>query len=64
MLPELDVINMNGRLYDPITARMLSVDNFAGMDGTSQSFNRYSYVYNNPMMYTDPSGECPIPRSA
>ena len=23
MLPELDVINMNGRLYDPITARMI-----------------------------------------
>jgi len=57
MLPEFNLINMNGRLYDPIVGRMLSVDNFAGLDGSSQSFNRYSYVINNPMMYTDPTGE-------
>ena len=38
---------------------MLSIDNYAGQDGSSQSFNRYSYVLNNPLMYTDPDGENP-----
>lgn len=57
MLMDLDLINMNGRLYDPLVARMLSVDEYAGLDGSSQSYNRYSYVYNNPLMYTDPTGE-------
>jgi len=61
MLPELDIINMNGRLYDPRIGRMISVDNYAGIDGTSQSYNRYSYVQNNPLMYTDPSGEFSVP---
>ncbi|MEY4877575.1 MAG: tRNA(Glu)-specific nuclease WapA precursor [Bacteroidota bacterium] len=46
---------MNGRLYDPVVGRMLSTDNY--VQGGSQGFNRYSYVHNNPMKYTDPSGE-------
>ena len=57
MLPEFDLINMNGRLYDNTIGRMLSADNYAGYDGTSQSYNRYSYAFNNPLKYTDPSGE-------
>ena len=60
MLPQLDLVNMNGRLYDPKIARMLSVDNFAGHEGSSQGYNRYSYVMNNPLMYTDPTGEDPL----
>ncbi len=59
MLPTLGIINMNGRLYDPMIGRMFSVDNYSGQNGTSQSFNRYSYVYNNPLMYNDPGGEFP-----
>lgn len=51
------LINMNGRMYDPALGRMLSPDNYAGLDGTTQSFNRYSYVMNNPLKYTDPTGE-------
>ena len=51
---------MNGRLYDPALGRMLSPDNYAGADGTTQSFNRYSYVLNNPLKYTDPDGENPL----
>ena len=42
---------MNGRLYDPVLGRMLSPDPF------TQNFNRYSYVLNNPLRFTDPSGE-------
>ncbi|PKP47772.1 MAG: hypothetical protein CVT92_16695 [Bacteroidetes bacterium HGW-Bacteroidetes-1] len=51
------LINMNGRMYDPVVSRMLSPDNFVQAPDFSQSFNRYSYCLNNPLIYTDPSGE-------
>ena len=57
MMPEFGLINMNGRLYDPALGRFLSPDNFVQMPDNSQSFNRYSYCLNNPLKYTDPSGE-------
>ena len=56
MLSEFDIINMNGRLYDPVLGRFLSPDNYVQMPDNSQSFNRYSYCLNNPLKYTDPSG--------
>jgi RHS repeat-associated protein len=56
-LDECGLINMNGRMYDPIVGRFLSPDPFVA-DGTySQDYNRYSYTRNNPPIYTDPSGE-------
>ena len=51
------LINMNGRVYDPVVSRMLSPDNFVQAPDFSQSFNRYSYCVNNPLRYNDPSGE-------
>ena len=57
MLREFSLINMNGRLYDPLLGRFLSPDNFVQMPESSQGFNRYSYCLNNPLKYTDPSGE-------
>ena len=51
------LINMNGRVYDPVISRFLSPDPYVQAPGYSQSFNRYSYVLNNPLKYTDPSGE-------
>lgn len=57
MMPEFGLINMNGRLYDPILGRFLSPDNYVQMPDFSQSFNRYSYCINNPLKYNDPSGE-------
>ena len=56
-LEEFGLVNMNGRLYDPVLGRMLSPDNFVQMPGNSQNFNRYSYCLNNPLIYTDPDGE-------
>jgi hypothetical protein len=47
---------MNGRVQDAITGRFLSADPYGTEMGMTQSFNRYSYVINNPMSYTDPSG--------
>ncbi|MCR4915899.1 MAG: FG-GAP-like repeat-containing protein [Prevotella sp.] len=57
MLNDLGLINMNGRLYDPINARFLSPDNYVQEPWNSQNFNRYSYCLNNPLKFTDPSGE-------
>lgn len=47
-------IHMNGRTYDPATGRMLQADPV--MDGSAQGLNRYTYVANNPLALTDPSG--------
>ena len=57
MLNEFDIINMNGRLYDPVLGRFFSPDNYVQMPDNSQNFNRYSYCLNNPLKYTDPSGD-------
>lgn len=46
-----------GRLYDPVIARFFSPDNFVQAPEFTQSYNRYSYCLNNPLQYTDPSGE-------
>lgn len=54
---DLKVINMNGRLYDPVIARFFSPDNFVQAPDFTQNFNRYSYCLNNPLQYVDPSGE-------
>ena len=55
--PNLGLINMNGRMYDPVVGRMLSVDNHIQMPDFTQNYNRYSYALNNPLKYTDPDGE-------
>ena len=60
MLPEFGLINMNNRMYDPVLGRMLAVDNFVQDPYSTQSYNRYSYVMNNPLSYVDPSGEEPV----
>jgi hypothetical protein len=47
---------MNGRIYDPILARFLSPDPNVQFVANLQSYNRYTYVLNNPLAYTDPTG--------
>ncbi|MDC0603291.1 hypothetical protein OAP14_09755 [Aliiglaciecola sp.] len=47
---------MNGRIYDPTLGRFLQADPFIQAPENSQSYNRYSYVWNNPVSATDPSG--------
>ena len=51
------LINMNGRVYDPYMSTFLSPDNYIQAPDNSQNFNRYAYCLNNPLKYTDPSGE-------
>jgi len=47
---------MNGRVQDPYTGRFVSADPTVPDPSYSQAFNRFAYVYNNPMNATDPSG--------
>jgi hypothetical protein len=47
---------MNGRIYDYNLGRFMSVDPFIQMPESSQSINPYSYLMNNPMAGTDPTG--------
>lgn len=56
MLNGLNFIHMNGRIYDPTIGRFLQADPFVQFAHNSQSYNRYSYVLNNPLSFTDPSG--------
>jgi RHS repeat-associated protein len=59
MLPQFNLINMNGRIYDPILGRMLSPDNYVSTPYGTQGYNRYAYGMNNPLTYTDPDGNFP-----
>ena len=55
-LDEVGLIHMNGRVYDPAIGRFLSADPFVQVPELSQSLNRYTYVLNNPLSFSDPSG--------
>jgi RHS repeat-associated protein len=50
------LIHMGGRLYDASLGRFLSADPFVQAPENSQNLDRYAYVLNNPVSYTDPSG--------
>lgn len=55
-LDSQELIHMNGRVYDYNLGRFLSVDPFIQSPGNSQSINPYSYIMNNPLAGTDPTG--------
>ena len=56
MLGNMGLIHMNGRVQDSTLGRFLSADPYVVDPSNTQSFNRYSYVLNNPLSYIDPSG--------
>ena len=55
-LADLGLIHMNGRLYDPVLGRFLQADPIIQATHNAQSHNRYVYVLNNPLSFSDPSG--------
>ncbi|MEQ9498654.1 MAG: RHS repeat-associated core domain-containing protein [Deltaproteobacteria bacterium] len=61
---EFGLVNMVGRIYDPRVGRMASSDPFVADPLNSQSYNRYSYVWNNPLSLADPTGFEPEPPEA
>jgi RHS repeat-associated protein len=56
MLDNLDLIHMNGRVQDPVLGRFISADPYITEPLQTQNYNRYSYVYNRPLSYADPTG--------
>lgn len=60
-LNDFGLINMNGRVYDPLLAMFISPDNYIQAPGVVQNFNRYGYCLNNPLKYTDPTGNFVAP---
>ncbi|MCP3427996.1 RHS repeat-associated core domain-containing protein [Alteromonas sp. LMIT007] len=55
-LNDVGIVHMGGRIYDASLGRFMQADPFVQAPNNSQNYNRYSYVLNNPMSYTDPSG--------
>ena len=52
--------NMHARYYSPNLGRFASVDPVGGSVGSSQSWNRYSYVLNSPLNFVDPDGNAGV----
>ena len=55
-LDAFGIINMNGRVYDPLTAQFFSPDPNLQSPDDWLNYNRYGYCMGNPFRYTDPSG--------
>lgn len=56
MLNRTGFVHMNGRVFDQRLGRFIQPDPIVGIPSLGQNFNRYAYVFNNPMSATDPSG--------
>ena len=48
------------RYYDPELARFIQADSTIPDPEFSQAYNRYAYVYNNPLVFSDPTGQNPF----
>lgn len=55
-LDEFGLMNLNARIYSPTLGVFLSPDPYMSLSSIS-GFNRYAYCFNNPLKYTDPTGE-------
>ncbi len=55
-LQSVGLINMNARLYDPKVHRFLEADDYLQDPSNTQNYNRYGYCVNNPLKYTDLTG--------
>jgi len=55
-LDEVQLVHMNGRVFDPLLGRFMTADPFIQAPANLQSYNRYTYGWNNPLIGNDPSG--------
>ena len=58
-LTAFGLINMNGRMYDPVMSSFLSADRYVQDPSSAQGFNRYAYCMYNPLRFVDPTGWLP-----
>ena len=56
MVDGQDAIHMNARMYDPMLGRFLQADPLIQAPENLQSWNAYTYVFNNPLTLVDPTG--------
>jgi len=56
--PESGLLYLRARYYDPAIGRFISADPYLGRMAEPVTQNRYIYVHNNPLLYSDPSGNC------
>jgi RHS repeat-associated protein len=59
-LPDVGLMDYKARFYSPRLARFIQPDSLIPGAENPQSWNRYAYVGNNPLNYTDPSGHLRI----
>ncbi|KAF0105575.1 MAG: hypothetical protein FD147_2625 [Chloroflexi bacterium] len=52
------------RFYDAALAHFIQSDSLVPQPGSSQAYDRYAYVNNNPINFNDPTGHCPLCVSA
>ncbi|WP_167027646.1 RHS repeat-associated core domain-containing protein [Chryseobacterium sp. Tr-659] len=55
-LQSVGLINMNARIYDPVVRKFLSADTIIPDKFNTQSYDRFGYAYNNPLLYIDVNG--------
>jgi RHS repeat-associated protein len=56
-LDVFNLINMGGRVYDPVVGQFLSPDPYVQFPDNPLNYNRYAYALFNPLYWTDPTGE-------
>jgi RHS repeat-associated protein len=56
MLDSTDLVQMNGRVFDPVIGRFVSADPYIDCSLETQGHNRYAYVGNPAVTLKDPSG--------
>ena len=57
-LPEIGLVDLQKRWYDPVIGRFISVDPSPDVEG-QESLSPYQYSWNNPVLRSDPNGDCP-----
>lgn len=57
----MGLMDYNARFYSPTLGRFIQPDTIVPNYAYPQTYNRYTYSYNNPIMYTDDGGNCPKP---
>lgn len=53
---DIGLMDYKARFYSPVLNRFIQPDTIVPHPFNSQSHNRYSYVYNNPIIFNDPTG--------